>query len=268
LNQSQLSRTGLYRRLAPVRPGVDYPLASGRVEVTAGRPFGGDPAILREYSNLYIDGRWHEAQSTDVLDVISPRWGERIGSVPAASKADIDAAVEAAHKAFYETDWAQRPGRRARGALPQARHGDQRTPEGLRRAHRRGDGLNFLADVYQSTAPTLHWNYYAEVGEHYDFSEVRMADLSRLASGAEGGSVIPYAGESLADPGGYLNPQHDLDRPVDGASERRGRGRPAGSDARLARGDRPNVPFGNRVEQRPVLFSARRSRHGSPDGAL
>jgi betaine-aldehyde dehydrogenase len=56
----------------------------------------------------------------------------------------------------------------------------------------------FLADVYQATAPTLHWNYYAQVGERYKFSEVRVADLSPLAAGSGGGGlVIPFAGKSL-----------------------------------------------------------------------
>jgi aldehyde dehydrogenase (NAD+) len=54
----------------------------------------------------------------------------------------------------------------------------------------------FLADVYQATAPTLHWNYYPSVGENCEFSEVRVSDPTPLA-GARGGSIVPYAGKSL-----------------------------------------------------------------------
>ena len=35
----------------------------------------------------------------------------------------------------------------------------------------------FLADVYHSVAPTLHWNYYAKLGRNFKFAEVREADL-------------------------------------------------------------------------------------------
>ena len=65
--------------------------------------------IAREYSSFYIDGEWRDSDSARAIDVISPRSGERIGGVPAATTGDIDAAVEAARRAFYETDWSRRP---------------------------------------------------------------------------------------------------------------------------------------------------------------
>ena len=65
--------------------------------------------LSREYPNLYIDGRWQEPHSARRLDVISPRTGRKIGYVPHASNADVDRAVEAARRAFYETDWKDRP---------------------------------------------------------------------------------------------------------------------------------------------------------------
>ena len=72
--------------------------------------------INREYSSFFVDGSWQPAQSDAVFDVISPRSERRIGSVPSASTADIDAAVAAARRAFDETDWARRPASE-RGAL-------------------------------------------------------------------------------------------------------------------------------------------------------
>ena len=65
--------------------------------------------LCREYPNLYIDGRWQEPDSDGRFDVLSPATGEKIGYVPAASTTDVDRAVEAARRAFYETDWASRP---------------------------------------------------------------------------------------------------------------------------------------------------------------
>jgi len=56
--------------------------------------------IEREYAGFYIDGGWQPSASTETIEVISPRSGERIGGVPAATTADIDAAVEAARRAL------------------------------------------------------------------------------------------------------------------------------------------------------------------------
>ena len=65
--------------------------------------------LSREYPKLYIDGGWQEPDSKERFDVISPGTGEKIGYVAADRRRDIDRAVEAARKAFYETDWPTRP---------------------------------------------------------------------------------------------------------------------------------------------------------------
>ena len=65
--------------------------------------------LSREYPDLYYDGGWQEPDSKERFDVISPSTGEKIGYVAAANNTDIDRAVEAARKAFYETDWPTRP---------------------------------------------------------------------------------------------------------------------------------------------------------------
>ena len=129
--------------------------------------------------------------------MISPRNGERVGSVPAADIEDVDAAVAAAHRAFYETDWPTRPVRERTAMC-------RRLAELL--AEHRSElaellvdemGCNkILADVYMAVAPTLHWNYYAQVGDEYSFSEVRDSDLTPLAGGG-GGLIMPYAGRSV-----------------------------------------------------------------------
>ena len=77
--------------------------------------------IAREYSAFYIDGAWRPSDSSETFEVISPRNGEHVGSVPAATRADIDAAVEAARHAFYETDWPTRPVSERAAMLPPAR---------------------------------------------------------------------------------------------------------------------------------------------------
>jgi betaine-aldehyde dehydrogenase len=153
--------------------------------------------IAREYSRFYIDGRWQAPQSRERFEVVSPATGRPIGFVPAASTADIDAAVEAARRAFYETDWAQRPvAERAALCRGLAAAIGERQKDFADLIVEEMGCTSLLADVYQATAPTLHWNYYAEVGEQYPFSEVRVSDLSPLA-GAGGGGIVPFAGKSL-----------------------------------------------------------------------
>ena len=151
-----------------------------------------------EYTSFFIDGQWHESDSTESFTVVSPSTGQSIGSVPSATTADIDAAVEAARHAFYETDWATRPVEE-RAQLCEAlatklyEHKDEL-------AELLVDELGCtrtLADVYQAVAPTLHWNYNAEVGRTYPFTEVRRADLGPLAGGSAGGMIMPYQTQSL-----------------------------------------------------------------------
>src|SRR5829696_7358968 len=153
--------------------------------------------IEREYPAFYIDGGWREPASPDTIEVTSPRSEQRIGSVPAASAADIDAAVEAARRAFYETDWSRRPvGERAQLCRNLAAAIGEHQPELADLIVEEMGCTHFLSDVYQATAPTLHWNYYAAAGEQYEFSEVRTSDLSPFA-GAGGGGIVPFAGNSL-----------------------------------------------------------------------
>src|ERR1700750_2540156 len=148
--------------------------------------------LSREYSSLYIDGDWREPDSKERFDVISPATGEKIGSVPAANDADIDRAVEAARKAFYETDWPTRPvGERADMMERLAGVIAERAPEFAELTVDELGHNKITADVYHSVAPTLHWNYYAKVGREHQYAEVREADLSPLAGNA-GGLIMKY----------------------------------------------------------------------------
>jgi betaine-aldehyde dehydrogenase len=153
--------------------------------------------LRREYPNLFINGRWQEPDSQERLDVISPRSGEKIGYVPSASTSDVDRAVEAARKAFYETDWPRRPvEERAemceRLATLIAEHREEFRDLVVEELGH----TKFLTDVYHSVAPTLHWNYYAKLGRNFKFAEVREADLSPLAGNA-GGMIMKYETKSL-----------------------------------------------------------------------
>ena len=153
--------------------------------------------LSREYPSLYIDGGWQEPDSTERFDVISPATGEKIGFVPAANDADIDRAVEAARKAFYETDWPTRPvTERAEMMERLAALIAEHAPEFAVLTVDELGHNKITADVYHSVAPTLHWNYYAKVGREHTFAEVREADLTSMA-GAAGGLIMKYESKSL-----------------------------------------------------------------------
>src|SRR5437879_6448443 len=58
-----------------------------------------------EYSRLFIGGLWVEPATSAVIEVFSPATGEKIGQVPLASSADVDAACAAARAAFDVGPW-------------------------------------------------------------------------------------------------------------------------------------------------------------------
>jgi aldehyde dehydrogenase (NAD+) len=153
--------------------------------------------LSREYANFYIDGEWQQPDSKERLEVVSSRSGEVIGYVPKASTSDVDRAVEAARKAFWEGDWRHRSvEERAECCERLASLIHERQPE-FRDLIIEELGCTYgIADFYHSVAPTLHWNYAAAVGRGTSFSEVREADLSPLAGGG-GAGIVKFASKSL-----------------------------------------------------------------------
>ncbi|MGI9607138.1 MAG: aldehyde dehydrogenase [Acidimicrobiales bacterium] len=56
---------------------------------------------------LYIDGEFREASDGGTFDSINPASGEVWTTAAAATEADVDAAVRAAHHAMYEGEWSE-----------------------------------------------------------------------------------------------------------------------------------------------------------------
>src|SRR5213593_3639428 len=153
--------------------------------------------LPREYPNLYIDGEWQQPDSTERLDVVSPRSGERVGFVPKASTQDVDRAVAAARRAFDGGDWQSRSvEERAECCERLASLIAERQPEFRDLIIDELGATYWIAEAYHSVAPTLHWNYAAAVGRTTRFSEVREADLSPLAGGG-GAGIVKFTSKSL-----------------------------------------------------------------------
>lgn len=63
---------------------------------------------------LWINGQWVESQGGGRTPVLNPATGQEIATAVDASRADVDAAVEAAHRAFYDGRWSRKtPGERS-----------------------------------------------------------------------------------------------------------------------------------------------------------
>ncbi|AZG45062.1 aldehyde dehydrogenase family protein [Gordonia insulae] len=60
---------------------------------------------MREITKFYIDGQWVEPTELNLVDVINPATEKAAGHVALGTAADVDAAVDAARKAF--TTWSQ-----------------------------------------------------------------------------------------------------------------------------------------------------------------
>ena len=151
-----------------------------------------------DHQAFFIGGSWTKAQSDDRFDIISPRSEEVIGHVPAASRADIDDAVAAARKAFDEGEWPRlTPAERADYLTRMADAIVKRQDELAELITEELGCTLFLSQVYQVVSPVMSLNYNAEIGRGLDTSQVRVSNLGPLATGSEGGSIIPMAGASL-----------------------------------------------------------------------
>src|SRR3954452_1947224 len=64
-------------------------------------------AAMYDRQELYVGGRWRAAQGSSRIEVDEAATGRAFGSVPVATEADLDDAVNAARAAFE--GWSQTP---------------------------------------------------------------------------------------------------------------------------------------------------------------
>lgn len=66
-----------------------------------------------EYKH-FIDGQWTDSQGGGELRILNPATGRQIATVPDGSRADVDQAVQAAKRAFFDGRWSRlTPGQRS-----------------------------------------------------------------------------------------------------------------------------------------------------------
>jgi aldehyde dehydrogenase (NAD+) len=83
---------------------------------------------MRTYDALYVDGRWTPTESDEREVIVNPATEEPIGHAPVGGKAEVEAALRAARRAFDDGSWSE---------LPQSRRCDvmQRLYDGLAARH-------------------------------------------------------------------------------------------------------------------------------------
>ncbi len=134
---------------------------------------------IRDYDRLFIGGDWVVPEGTGTIEVISPVTEEVVGRVPEGTEADIDKAVATARRAFDHGPWPRMaPAERgevlkAVAAQITAEMGDMAeiiTGE-------MGSPITF-SNLGQVLAPTMIFNYYADLATTYAFDEVRSGMLN------------------------------------------------------------------------------------------
>lgn len=65
--------------------------------------------------NLWIDGKWEDSKGGKMMPIEAPATGKKIAEVVDGSREDVDRAVQAAKRAFYDGRWSKKtPGERSK----------------------------------------------------------------------------------------------------------------------------------------------------------
>lgn len=117
------------------------------------------------YDQLFIGGDWVTPASRQTYGLISASTEEPIGSVPAATEADVDAAVSEARRAFEDpTGWASwDPLRRAEAIEELAAQLETRSEEMARRVSAQNGMPITIARQLEASFPLVVLRYYADL---------------------------------------------------------------------------------------------------------
>ena len=131
-------------------------------------------AYRTEFDKLFIGGKWVEPSTSRVIEVYSPATGAYVGKVPWAAAADVDAACEAARKAFDEGPWPRMTPQERQAVLANA----------VKLIEDRADEFKFLLkaetgqpqliiDMMQYGAALSGLQYYSTAADKFTWKDVR-----------------------------------------------------------------------------------------------
>ncbi|MEU6564895.1 aldehyde dehydrogenase [Nocardia nova] len=152
---------------------------------------------LMHRREFYIGGAWVAPAGTDRLNIVSP-WSEQVvGSVPVATTADIDRAVDAARRAF-EGPWSRTsPAERAAVILAVAAEFARRDDD-LAGVEVEEMGLPITSARQQTAWMAPLFEFYADLATRYPFDRVYTKDAAAATVVKEPvgvvGAITPWNG--------------------------------------------------------------------------
>jgi len=121
---------------------------------------------------MFVDGKWIEAEAGRTYALPNPATEEEIALVPDASEADVGRAVGAARRAFDEGPWPRTPVEERVAVLHRIADGIERRKEEFRDILVRAHGAAALTHSHQLDQPIELVRNYAEIASRYAFEEM------------------------------------------------------------------------------------------------
>jgi aldehyde dehydrogenase (NAD+) len=151
------------------------------------------------YDKLYVGGGWAAPLGNESLDVVSAATEESLGSVPFGTEKDIDAAVDAARKAFDDPDgWSTwEPSRRLEVLERFAAELEARGPEMATRVTQQNGMPLGIAEMFEAGFPPMLLRYYGQMMVDTPQEEIRPgmlggSSLVRKDPIGVVGAVVPW----------------------------------------------------------------------------
>jgi aldehyde dehydrogenase (NAD+) len=127
-----------------------------------------------EYDKLFIGGQWVDPSTTEIIEVYSPATGEKVGQVPLAAEADVDAACAAARKAFDEGPWPTMPPEERAAVIGRAVKLLEDRADLFKHLLKLETGQpQTIVDIMQYGAALSGLQYYAGAADKFTWSEIR-----------------------------------------------------------------------------------------------
>ena len=137
---------------------------------------------MQTYDKFYIGGEWVEPAGSETLKVLSPTSEEVIGSVPVATSADMDRAVDAARAAF-EGEWSTWTPEQRADLLVRIADGIKQRQDDFTNLIVNEVGAPYYFSMFgQVMASAMVFDAFANHTRNYPFEETR--------DGALGGPII------------------------------------------------------------------------------
>ena len=133
---------------------------------------------------LYIDGRWREAEDSARYDLPNPATEQIVGSAPDASVRDIEEAVAAARRAFDEGPWRKSDVRERAQILERIADGLEQRKEDLRHRLVAAHGAEAPTHWMQLDAPVQLLRNYADLARVHPFEEKMPSVAQHMAAGS------------------------------------------------------------------------------------